>query len=157
MICNIDAGHHRPTPEQTRDDEALRRWKLDFARTHGMEALCQEQLDRKLVPAFVLSNAAEREAYVERYRTQPLAGYLGVGEALPWREPWLENESRRIPAPVCIIAGDADPIYPGTQALHGALPGSRFVTIDNAPHDSMNASPAAFNTALLDFLETVDS
>jgi 3-oxoadipate enol-lactonase len=156
-ICNIDAGHQRWTPEQERDHEAARQWKLDFARTQGMEALAREQIARGVAPAFVTAREGEEALFLERYRRQPLAGYLGVAEALPWREHWLEGESVKIKAPVLIVAGGDDPLHTGARSLHEALPGSGFVLLPGAPHDSMNDSPDEFNQALLAFLAGVDA
>jgi pimeloyl-ACP methyl ester carboxylesterase len=34
---------------------------------------------------------------------------------------------------------------------------SRFVSIENAPHDSINARPGAFNQAVLEFLTAVET
>ncbi|RMF83139.1 MAG: hypothetical protein D6736_22035, partial [Nitrospinota bacterium] len=95
-------------------------------------------------------------AYIERYAHQPLNGYFGVGEALPWREPWLKEAARSLTMPVAIIAGTEDVMHRGAELLHQHLPHSHFVSIQNAPHDSVNARPEAFNQAVLDFLEAVE-
>ena len=111
----------------------------------------------RMAPAFVTERDGETERFLERYRGQPLAGYVGVGEALPWREAWLKGASVNIASPVLIVAGGDDPLHTGARSLHEALPGSEFVLLPGAPHDSMNAMPDEYNHALVTYLEGVDA
>ena len=57
--------------------------------------------------------------------------------------------------PTLIIHGDSDAIVPieGSGALtHGAIPGSRLVVLEGAPHGCNVSHAGAFNDALLGFL-----
>jgi pimeloyl-ACP methyl ester carboxylesterase len=108
------------------------------------------------VPPFIQASGKEQHIFVTRYAHQPLNGYLGVGEALPWREAWLADAARALKMPVVIIMGTDDAMHRGAEVLFGHLPQAHFVSIENAPHDSMNARPQAFNQGMLEFLENLE-
>jgi pimeloyl-ACP methyl ester carboxylesterase len=57
---------------------------------------------------------------------------------------------------VAIIAGTEDVLYRGAEVLHQQLLQSHFVLLQDAPHDSMNARPEAFNDGLLTYLDTLE-
>ena len=58
--------------------------------------------------------------------------------------------------PVAIIIGTDDVMHRGAVILHGHLPQWHCVGIEGAPHDSMNARPAAFNKAYLEYLDNLE-
>jgi pimeloyl-ACP methyl ester carboxylesterase len=58
--------------------------------------------------------------------------------------------------PVAILAGTEDVLYRGAEVLHQQLRQSHFVTIQDAPHDSMNARPEAFNRGFIEYLEQLE-
>ena len=58
--------------------------------------------------------------------------------------------------PVAIIMGTEDGMHRGAELLHQRLPQSHFVSIQEAPHDSMNARPEAFNQGFLEYLENLE-
>jgi 3-oxoadipate enol-lactonase len=157
LICNIDGGHQPQDEETTRQASALREKSRVLVRGRGICDYARAQLESRAAPSFVCDNEHERQAYLERYARQPLNGYFGVGEALPWREAWLKDTVTSLTGPVAIIAGTLDVMHVGAQALHAKLPESRFVSIKGAPHDSVNARPAAFNQAVLEFLDSVEN
>ncbi len=156
LICNIDGGHQPPDPEVDRQAAATRQTAQDMARTRGLTDYARQQIADKLVPRFIQESAAEQQSYVTRYAHQPLHGYLGVGEALPWRETWLTEAARSLQMPVAIIMGTDDVMHRGAEILHRHLPQSHFVSIQDAPHDSMNARPEAFNQAYLGYLDNLE-
>ena len=156
LICNIDGGHQPPDPEVDRQAAATRQNAQDMARTRGLTDYARQQIADKLVPRFIQESAAEQQSYVMRYAHQPLHGYLGVGEALPWRETWLTEAARSLQMPVAIIMGTDDVMHRGAEMLHQHLPQSHFVSIQDAPHDSMNARPEAFNQAYLGYLDNLE-
>ena len=118
--------------------------------------MARDQIANKTVPRFILESEEEQEIFVTRYAHQPLNGYLGAGEALPWRDEWLTEGARSLRMPVAIIMGTDDVMHKGAEILHGHLPQSHFVSIQDAPHDSMNARPEAFNQGYLEYLDNLE-
>jgi 3-oxoadipate enol-lactonase len=156
LICNIDGGHQPSDPEADKEAEETRRQAHDLVRQRGLTDYARHQIAARTAPRFVLDSDAEQQALVERYARQSLHGYFGAGEALPWREAWLTEVARSLTMPVAIIAGTEDVMHRGAELLHESLPQSHFVSIQDAPHDSMNARPEAFNQGFVEFLEHVE-
>lgn len=156
IICNIDAGQQPADPPADAAAAETRRRGLEFARLHGMAAYARQQIAAKTVPRFIQESAAEQLRFITRYAHQPLNSYLSVGEALPWRDAWLTQEAQGLKMPVAILAGTEDVLYRGAQVLHQRLAQSYMASIKDAPHDSMNARPEAFNRALVDFLDNLE-
>lgn len=156
LICNIDGGHQPSDPDADREAAETRRRAQELVRQRGLADYARQQIADKLAPRFVLQSEEEQLRFVTRYAHQPLHGYLGVGEALPWREAWLTEAARSLKMPVAIIMGTEDVMHHGAELLHQRLPQSHFVSIQDAPHDSMNARPEAFNQGFLDYLENLE-
>lgn len=156
LICNIDGGHQPAVPETDLQAAEGRRQTQEMARTRGLADVARQQIANKTVPRFILESEAEQESFVARYAHQPLNGYLGVGEALPWQDKWLTEGARSLRMPVAIIMGTEDVMHTGAEILHGHLSQSHFVSIQNAPHDSMNARPDAFNQGYLEYLDNLE-
>lgn len=156
IICNIDAGQQPGDPTADAAAAETRRRGLALVREHGMADLARQQIAEKTVPRFILESEEEQLRFITRYAHQPLLGYLSVGEALPWRDAWLTAAAQGLRMPVAIVAGTDDVLYRGAEILHQKLPQSHFVAIQDAPHDSMNARPEAFNRGLLDYLNALE-
>jgi pimeloyl-ACP methyl ester carboxylesterase len=156
VICNIDAGQQPSDPAADTAAAETRQRGLDFVRVRGLADYARQQIAAQTVPRFILDSEQEQLRFVTRYAHQPLHGYLSVGEALPWRDPWLTAAAQSLQMPVAILAGTEDVFYRGAQLLHERLPQSHFVTLQDAPHDSMNARPKAFNQGLIDYLERLE-
>ena len=157
LICNIDAGHQPPDTTADREASIERERNHALVRERGLTDYARRQIETGKAPAFVRNSDAERHAYLERYARQSVNGFLAVGRALPWRESWLREAAASLSGPVAIIAGTEDVMHTGAERLHGELTQSRFVSIEGAPHDSVNARPDAFNQALLGFLDALES
>jgi pimeloyl-ACP methyl ester carboxylesterase len=156
LICNIDGGHQPSDPQVDREAAETRRRALEFVRARGLADYARQQIAAKTVPRFILESAEEQQIFVTRYAHQPLHGYLGVGEALPWREAWLTEAARSLKMPVAIIMGTEDVMHRGAELLHQQLPQAQFVSIQDAPHDSMNARPEAFNQGFIEYLNSLE-
>jgi 3-oxoadipate enol-lactonase len=156
LICNIDAGQQPVDPVADREAAETRQRGLAFVRQRGLADYARQQIAAKTVPPFILHSEAEQLRFVTRYAHQPMHGYLGVGEALPWREAWLTEAAQTLRMPVAIIVGTEDVFYRGADLLHQRLPQSHFVSIQDAPHDSMNARPEAFNKGLSEYLDQLE-
>jgi pimeloyl-ACP methyl ester carboxylesterase len=160
LICNIDGAHLPDDPQRDRADEENTKRNHQFVRERGLADFARNQIATKTVPQFILEDEDQQRAFIERYAHQSLNGYFGVfspGEPLPWREPSLKEAARSLRMPVAIIAGSEDRLRPGAESMHKHIPHSHFVLIENAPHDSMNARPDAFNKGFLEFLENLES
>lgn len=156
LICNIDGGQQPSDPETDQAAAASRQKAMALVRERGLADYARQQVADKLAPRFIMESEAEQQIFVTRYAHQPLHGYLGVGEALPWREAWLTGAAQKLAMPVAIIMGTEDVMHRGAEILHQHLPQSHFVSIENAPHDSMNARPEAFNQGYIEFLDNLE-
>ena len=96
LICNIDAGQQPADPVADQDAAETRRRGLEFVRVRGLADYARQQIAAKTVPHFILESTEEQLRFVRRYAHQPLHGYLGVGEALPWREAWLTEAAQTL-------------------------------------------------------------
>jgi len=158
LICNIDAGHQPPSDKVTQAQFlADRERKHLLVKEWGLVDYARQQIANRVAPSFVCDDPYEQIAYIERYARQSENGFLGVGLALPWREPWLTAASAGLEGPVAIIAGTDDVMHVGAELLHKKLPQSRFISLKDAPHDSVNARPKAFESAVLNFLQDVEN
>ena len=157
FICNIDAGHQPPEPEGEQQAQEDRERNCALVRARGLSDYARHQLESGAAPRFVSESEDERQAYIERYARQPANGFFAVGEARPWTDSWLTEAAASLTGPVAIIAGTDDVMHQGAEALHLKLTQSRFISIEDAPHDSGNARPEAFNQAIRDYLDALES
>jgi 3-oxoadipate enol-lactonase len=156
LICNIDGGQQPSDPETDKAAAETRQKAMALVRERGMADYARQQIADKLASRFVLESEEAQQTFVTRYAHQPLHGYLAVGEALPWRDAWLTEAAQKLAMPVAIIMGTEDVMHRGAEILHQHLPQSHFVSIENAPHDSMNARPGAFNQGFIEYLENLE-
>jgi 3-oxoadipate enol-lactonase len=156
LICNIDGGQQPSDPETDKAAAETRQKAMALVRGRGLADYARQQIADKLASRFVLESEEAQQTFVTRYAHQPLHGYLAVGEALPWRDAWLTEAAQKLAMPVAIIMGTEDVMHRGAEILHQHLPQSHFVSIENAPHDSMNARPEAFNQGFIEYLENLE-
>jgi pimeloyl-ACP methyl ester carboxylesterase len=66
---------------------------------------------------------------------------------------------RRIGVPTLLVWGENDPLVPREygEAMQREIPGSRLVVLPRAAHVAMWDAPAAFNDALLQFIDGVET
>jgi pimeloyl-ACP methyl ester carboxylesterase len=108
------------------------------------------------------ANVTARDPEVRRYvrevnRTRPSRDSLQIltsmlGAALH------PDEAYRLPVPTLLLHGDGDQlgdIAAGTRAWAAREPSAEYATIPQAGHASNQDNPAAFNTALISFLDGV--
>jgi pimeloyl-ACP methyl ester carboxylesterase len=156
LIYNIDGGQQPSDPETDKAAAETRQKAMALVRERGLADYARQQITDKLASRFVLESEEAQQTFVTRYAHQPLHGYLAVGEALPWRDAWLTEAAQKLAMPVAIIMGTEDVMHRGAEILHQHLPQSYFVSIENAPHDSMNARPGAFNQGFIEYLENLE-
>jgi 3-oxoadipate enol-lactonase len=129
---------------------------LVLLRDKGPEAVADEMIPRLLGG----TTRATQPAVADRVRSLALSNppnaIGGALTAIMTREdstPLL----RKIDCPVLIIVGEEDALTPPalSQAMHGALPGSTYVTIPHAGHLSSLEQPVRFNEAVANFLRRI--
>jgi len=157
LICNIDGGHQPYDRGVGSETDQLRKRGRRIVEKRGLVDYARRIIERKLAPRFVMESEAQQANFIERYARQPQNGFFGAGDARPWTEPWLKEAAANLSMPVAILAAQEDELHQGAELLHAALPDSHFVSIAEAPHDAMNARPAAFNTAFLDYLDSLEA
>lgn len=95
----------------------------------------------------------ERQRAIALCRLSDQKAALGCMEAFGTTD--FREDLRRITVPTLVIHGDADAIVPleGSGArTHAAVPGSRLVVLEGAPHGCNASHPLEFNAALIRFL-----
>lgn len=75
-------------------------------------------------------------------------------QALALRDGDVRHDHARITCPTMLVVGDQDPVTPLSwqQQIAAAIPGSSIRIVPDTAHMTMLEKPAAFNTALLEFL-----
>ncbi len=123
------------------------------ALTEGMEPLVTPTLARWFTPAFHQSHPTEVARIGALIRATPPAGFAGCAAAVPRIN--TTDRLHEIACPILVIVGKDDSGTSPAMAreIHEHAPGSRLVIIDDAAHLSNVEQPAAFNRALLPFLD----
>ncbi len=137
--------------------EAAAVWadRVTTVRENGMSAMVDTTLGRWFTAPFRSSQPATMERVGAYIRSTPLAGYIGACQAIPKID--LTDRLHEIDCPTLVIVGEEDAGTPVAlaRAIHEAMPGSELVIIPSASHLSNVEQPAAFNAALLGFLDRV--
>lgn len=123
-----------------------------LVRDQGMAAVAAVTIGRWFTPEFV-ALAPEPVSAVRRVLESTAAqGYLGCIQALIEADFRAQLPSLRLP--LMTLAGQADPVTPPSslEAIAQAVPGARSVLVPGA-HLCNIESPAAFNAALIGFLQ----
>lgn len=126
---------------------------IAVARSQGVGAVIDKQL-----PGLVGKSTREKQPdLVERIRSimarSSVEGIVGGLEAMRTR-PDSTDLLAGIDVPTLIVVGAEDTVTPlkDARAMHAAIPSSRLEVIPEAGHLSNLERPAAFNTALSDFV-----
>jgi 3-oxoadipate enol-lactonase len=127
--------------------------RIKTAREKGMEPLVEPTLARWLTEPFRETRPEMDARLAKMIRTTPVAGYAGCCAAIPTID--VTAQLKAITCPTLVIVGDQDPGAPPevARAIHAAIPGSELVVIPSAAHIANLEQPAAFNKALLGFLD----
>ncbi len=151
----MDTRASADTPEAARDREASAQAVLD---ANSADAVVAKMLPR-LFAKSTLEEHPERveplRALMEKSPPRGVAGALRGMALRPDRRPMLGH----ISIPTLVLAGEDDVITPPDEMkdMAGAIPNSRFVVIPKAGHLAPYENPAAANTAILEFLKSLDA
>ncbi len=136
-------------------EEAQPIWqeRIEMAREKGMEALVGETLERWFTPSFLRQNPPEVERIRQQFLSTPVDGYMGCSEAIRGLN-YLERLSE-IKIPTLIMVGEEDPGTPvaAAELMQHRIAGSALVVLPSAAHLSNVEQAAAFNRALISFLQ----
>jgi 3-oxoadipate enol-lactonase len=135
-------------------DAAQKRLDLiEVAQTRGADAVIDLQL-----PGLIGKSTREKHpdlvarvrSIMARSTVEGIVGGLQAMRTRPDSTPLLAS----IDVPTLIVVGDEDAVTPvkDARAMHDAIPNSRLEVIPEAGHLSNLERPAAFNTALSDFV-----
>lgn len=136
--------------------EAAPMWdeRIEGARTKGMAALVEGTMERWFTDERRAEGGPALEAVramIANTKAEGYAGCVGAIKGLNYG-PRLGE----ITLPALFIAGEQDQATPGDvmRQMHGAVPGSSFISLDPAAHISNLAQPERFTAALKDFLSS---
>jgi 3-oxoadipate enol-lactonase len=127
--------------------------RIRAAQQQGMKALVDGTLERWFTPAYLEARPPEVEKIAEMILSTPVPGYVGCCEAISKIN--FTDQLGAITLPTLVIVGADDPATPvgASEVIHQNIPGSELVVIEQASHISPVEQPAAFNEALLGFLD----
>jgi 3-oxoadipate enol-lactonase len=130
--------------------------RVKTATEQGMEPLVDSTLKRWFTEPFLAKRNSVTERVAGLIRATPTRGYAGCCQAIAKID--LTDRLGAIKCPVQVIVGEKDVGTPVAmaQAISKAIPGSELVVIPDASHLSNLEQPAAFNAALLPFLDRVN-
>jgi 3-oxoadipate enol-lactonase len=121
----------------------------------GLEGIVEPTIETWFTAAARERNPALIERVRGMVRSTSKDGYLGCGDALKRLD--YKRRLGEIRTPTCMIVGDADGPHPKEMsALAELVAGARLVEIGPAGHLSNLEQPAAFNQALIDFLDSFE-
>ena len=129
--------------------------RIAVAEKSGMGPLCADTMERWFTPPFLEADGPELQAIREQFLYTPTSGYVGSCQAI--RELDYTERLSEITLPVQLIVGAEDPSTPpaASRVIEQEIAGASLTVIDNGSHLCNVEQPAAFNHALLGFLENV--
>jgi 3-oxoadipate enol-lactonase len=148
VLANTRAAADSPT------DRLGRAAALSTIREQGAEAYLTQSLPRLLSPDAAPALLARVHALAEK-RPQILAAGI---TALRDRQD-RSADLPRLRCPTLVLVGQADQVSPPAemQGIADAINGARFLEIPRAGHLSNLEAPAAFNQAVIDFLNPLST
>jgi 3-oxoadipate enol-lactonase len=145
VIANAGAGYSA---------EARAQWQQRIAsiESQGIDAVADATLERWFSNGFRADKAAAVARWRRRLVSTPVAGYLGASHAV-----MNHDTTARLPGisvPTLVMASSADVSTPVSQsrAVADAIAGAQWALIEDAGHLSVLENPAAFESAIADFL-----
>jgi 3-oxoadipate enol-lactonase len=127
--------------------------RIAVAEKSGMKPLCGETMERWFTPPFLDKDGPELRSIRGQFLETPTSGYVGCCQAI--RELDYTGRLSAISLPVHLIVGADDPSTPpdASRTIQQQISGASLTVIDNGSHLCNVEQPAAFNDALLGFLD----
>ena len=127
--------------------------RVKTAREKGMEGVVEPTLQRWLTEPYRKSHPETAARLAAMIRSTPVAGYAGCCAAIPTLN--FTDRLKSIKVPTLVIVGEQDPGAPPEVAkvIHQNIQGSELVVIPSAAHIANLEQTAAFNRALVSFLD----
>jgi len=146
--CNCVAGY---------GPDGVKMWdeRIAIAEKSGMKPLCDGTMERWFTPPFLAEEGPDLHTIREQFLSTPTSGYVGCCQAI--RDLDYTDRLSGVTLPVQLIVGADDPTTPpeASRAIQQRIAGAALTVIDNASHLCNVEQPAAFNSALLGFLEAM--
>ena len=138
----------------TEEGKQTRAQQAEKAINEGMAGIADAMLPKLLTPETV----SKHPEVVKRVRDMMLKtkpeGAAAALRGMAERDDQTELLAKiAVPALILVGAEDAITPVPDSEKMHGAIPGSRLVVIENAGHVSNIERAEQFNDALLSFLK----
>ncbi|MGE3807181.1 MAG: alpha/beta fold hydrolase, partial [Gemmataceae bacterium] len=129
--------------------------RADTVEKEGMIAIADAVLGGALTAATREANPALTGLVRELLLSNCPQSYAGHCRALVAAS--AKADQSKISAPTLLLVGDQDPVTPLAlqKTIAGAIKNSRIRVVPNTAHLTMLETPAAFNTALLEFLGSI--
>ena len=129
--------------------------RIAVVRAGGTAAVRDQVVGRFLTPEFRAREPVTTSRIAGMVEATNPDGYIAACEAL--RESDLREAARTVRVPVLIVGSELDQSTPPalSHELHESIQGSELVMIPAAAHLSSVERPAAFNAALLRFVDRV--
>jgi 3-oxoadipate enol-lactonase len=135
-------------------EEGRKVWqqRIEAIEHGGLEAVADAAMQRWFSESFRRERASTVARWRRRVVSTPVAGYLGASHAVMHLD--LTDRLPQIGVPTLVIAGSVDQGTPPamSEIIANAVPGARLVMIDGAAHLSVLEQPAAFESAVREFV-----
>jgi 3-oxoadipate enol-lactonase len=130
--------------------------RIHLAVERGMSALTEPTVRRWFAAVGSFEKPAAWDAIREMIGSTPVEGFVGCARVLQALD--FEASLDKIAVPALLLVGDEDDVLPGiNRTMTARIPGARMVSITGAGHLPNVEQPAAFSSALLEFLDSVEA
>ncbi|MFM0043054.1 MULTISPECIES: 3-oxoadipate enol-lactonase [Paraburkholderia] len=124
--------------------------RASLAAQSGMAALCESTLERWFSADTLNAKAPQVARVRSMILSTPVLGYIGCAAALADHD--FRSEIGKVKCPVMFLVGEHDASTQEMRQMHADLPGSKMHELSAAGHICNLDQPAAFVTALDEFL-----
>ena len=115
-----------------------------------MAALADPTVARWYPPEFQATKSPVLDKVRQMIRSTPIAGFCGCAQALSDYD--LRPSLGTIDRPTLLVVGTKDATVAGVRQIKEAVRGAALVEIEGAGHICNTEQPAAFTSAVRDFL-----
>jgi len=147
-LCLCDTASEMPTLQMWND-------RIGVAEREGLEGLIPGTIERWFTPAFRQSCPAAVGFVEGMIRDTSAPGYIACASAV--RDMSQTGILKDIKAPSLVLVGADDPACTPAQAqvLRDNIADAQYIELKEAAHLANIEQPAAFNTAILEFLNAI--